>query len=174
MDGQGRAMWKCGICAQQHDGLATVFGAEAPDPWLQAPPAAREGGELNADMCVLNIEGDWHYFLRGHIEIPVTDAPGDVFAWSAWVSLSEDNMQQIAHHWENPARASLAPMFGWLCNELPYETSTMSIPALVHNREPGLVPAIQLDPSVDHPLVKEQRTGIALHRLAEINHVVLG
>ena len=174
MEGQSKTPWECGVCGQQHDGLAMVFGAQVPDPWLHATPAEREGGELNADMCVLSIEGEWHYFLRGHIEIPVTDAPGDVFAWSAWVSLSEENMQQLAHHWEDPARASLAPMFGWLCTELPYEGSTISIPALVHNREPGLVPFIQLDPAVDHPLVREQGTGMALHRLAEINGVVPG
>ena len=145
MEGQSKTPWECGVCGQQHDGLAMVFGAQVPDPWLHATPAEREGGELNADMCVLSIEGEWHYFLRGHIEIHKEDR-----------------------------RASLAPMFGWLCTELPYEGSTISIPALVHNREPGLVPFIQLDPAVDHPLVREQGTGMALHRLAEINGVVPG
>lgn len=139
MEGQGKTPWECGVCGQQHDGLAMVFGAQVPDPWLHATPAEREGSELNADMCVLNIEGEWHY--------------------SSGATLKS---------------ASLAPMFGWLCTELPYEGSTISIPALVHNREPGLVPFIQLDPAVDHPLVREQGTGMALHRLAEINGVVPG
>ena len=52
MDGQGASRWKCGLCGQQHDGLARAFGAQALDPWLQATPAEREAGELNADMCV--------------------------------------------------------------------------------------------------------------------------
>ena len=64
MDGQGKTCWECGICGQQHDGLAMVFGAQAPDPWLQATPAEREGGELNADMCVLNVEGELGYVLN--------------------------------------------------------------------------------------------------------------
>ena len=68
----------------------------------------------------------------------------------------------------------MLPVFGWLCDELPYETPTTSIATHVHNRVPGVVPYIELDPSVDHPLVREQASGISLHRLAEINKAVLG
>lgn len=174
MGGQDESRWECGTCGHQHGGLATVFGAQAPDIWLHASAAEREAGELTADMCVLEVQGQRHYFLRGHIEIPVIDVPGDVFSWSAWVSLSQKSMEQIAEHWDDPARASLPPVFGWICNELPYERSTISIPTHVHNREPGVVPYIQLDPSVDHPLVREQGKGISLHRLAEINKAALG
>ncbi|WP_374211160.1 DUF2199 domain-containing protein [Pseudarthrobacter cellobiosi] len=168
----GHAKWECGTCGQQHAGVAMVFGPQAPDPWLQATQAERDAGELNSDMCVLEIKGEWHYFLRGHIEIPILDVPGEVFSWSVWVSVSEESIQQVADHWEDPARASLPPLFGWLCNELPYKQSTISTPTLVHSRDPGVVPFIQLDPSVDHPLVGEQGMGITLHRLAEINHLV--
>ncbi|WP_426997079.1 DUF2199 domain-containing protein [Pseudarthrobacter sp. N5] len=104
--------------------------------------------------------------------IPILDAPGEVFSWSVWVSVSEESIQQVADHWEDPARASLPPVFGWLCNELPYEQSTISTPTLVHSRDPGVVPFIQLDPSLDHPLAGEQGMGITLHRLAEINNLV--
>ncbi|XAS67534.1 DUF2199 domain-containing protein [Micrococcaceae bacterium Sec5.7] len=167
----GHAKWECGVCGQMHEGVAMVFGSQAPDPWVHAAQAERDAGELTADMCVLQIGGEWHYFLRGHIEIPILIAPGDVFSWSVWVSVSEESIQQVADHWEDLARASLPPVFGWLCNELPYEQSTSSIPTLVHSRDPGVVPFIQLDPSFDHPLVGEQGMGITLHRLAEINHL---
>jgi hypothetical protein len=161
------------LCGEQHEGLATVFGAQAPDPWLHAAAAEREDCELTPDVCALKI-GEWHYFPRSHIEIPLTDLPGDRFAWSACASLSEASMKLAVDHWNDPERENLAPMFGWLCNELPYEKSTLSIPTQVHHREPGLTPLIQLDPSVRQPLVTEQQTGIGIHRLAEINHAVLG
>ncbi|MGN7200410.1 DUF2199 domain-containing protein [Arthrobacter sp. SAFR-044] len=115
-----------------------------------------------------------HYFLRGHIEIPLVDAPGEVFSWSAWVSLSQESVQKIADHWDDPARASMPPVFGWLCNELPYDQPTTSLATHVHNREPGVVPCCVLDPSIDHPLVREQQTGISLHRLAQINQALMG
>ncbi|MCU1566637.1 MAG: hypothetical protein JWQ56_1574 [Pseudarthrobacter sp.] len=38
-----------------------------------------------------------------------------------WVSLSQDSIHKIADHWDDPARASMPPVFGWLCNELPYD-----------------------------------------------------
>jgi hypothetical protein len=174
MGGQSGIGWQCATCGQQHQGLATVFGTQAPDLWLSATETEREAGELTGDMCVLEVGGEWHYFLRGHIEIPLVDAPGEVFSWSAWVSLSQESVQKIAHHWDDPARASLPPVFGWLCNELPYDQSTTSIATHVHNREPGVVPYIELDPSVDHPLVREQAAGISLHRLAEINKALVG
>lgn len=173
MSGQSGIEWQCGTCGQPHAGLATVFGAQAPDVWLHATSAEREAGELTSDMCVLEVGGERHYFLRGHIEIPLIDAPGEVFSWSVWVSLSQESVQKIADHWDDPARASLPPVFGWLCNELPYDQSTISVATHLHNREPGVVPYIALDPSVDHPLVREQATGISLHRLAEINNAVM-
>lgn len=172
MGGHRDIGWKCGTCGQQHRGLAKVFGAQAPDVWLHATATEREAGELTGDMCVLEVAGEWHHFLRGHVEIPIIDAPGEVFSWSAWVSLSRASVQKIADSWDDPMRASLPPVFGWLCNELPYDQSTISIATHVHNREPGVVPYIELDPSVNHPLVREQRTGISLHRLAEINSAV--
>jgi len=174
MGGKSGIEWKCGTCGQPHRGLATVFGARAPDVWLHATAAEREAGELTGDMCVLEVGGEQHYFLRGHIEIPLIDAPGEVFSWSVWVSLSQESVQKIADHWDDPARSSLPPVFGWLCNELPYDHSTLSIATHVHTREPGVVPYIELDPSADHPLVREQTTGISLHRLAEINNAVMG
>jgi hypothetical protein len=174
MVGRSGFGWKCGTCGQRHRGLARVFGAQAPDVWAHATATEREAGELTDDMCVLEVQGEWRYFLRGHIEIPLIDVPGDVFSWSAWVSLSQESIQKIADHWDDPARAAMPPVFGWLCNELPYDQSTTSIATHVHNREPGVVPYIQLDPSTAHPLVREQANGISLHRLAEINNAVMG
>ncbi|MGG6380087.1 DUF2199 domain-containing protein [Paenarthrobacter sp. NEAU-H11] len=174
MVGQRGNEWQCETCGHQHQGLATVFGAQAPDVWLQATSTEREAGELTGDMCLLEVGGERHYFLRGPVEIPLIDAPGEVFSWSAWVSLSQESIQKIADHWDDPARASMPPVFGWLCNELPYDQPTTSIATHVHNREPGVVPYIELDPFTDHPLVREQASGISLHRLAEINKAVMG
>lgn len=174
MLGRSRFGWKCGTCGQRHRGLARVFGPQAPDVWVHANETEREAGELTDDMCVLEVGGERHYFLRGHIEIPLVDVPGEVFSWSVWVSLSQESVQKIADHWDDPARASMPPVFGWLCNELPYDQPTTSLATHVHNREPGMVPYIELDPSIDHPLVREQQTGISLHRLAQINQALMG
>lgn len=41
------------------------------------------------------------------------------------------------------------------------------------NREPGSVPLIKLDRDQDHLLVAEQRQGISLQRVTEINERLL-
>lgn len=173
MDGQSELEWNCGTCGQPQQGLATVIGAQAPDVWLHATAAEREAGELTGDMCELEVEGELHYFLRGHIEIPLIAPPARSLAGlfgSRSVKKALKRFRTIGMTRREPR----CPVFGWLCNELPYDQSTISIATHVHNREPGVVPYIELDPSVDHPLVRDQATGISLHRLAEINSEVMG
>jgi len=65
-------------------------------------------------------------------------------------------------------------MFGWLSNELTYEASTLLLATNVHTRAPGVVPWIELQPALEHPLAVEQREGITWHRVAEINARLLG
>ncbi|MCL2091893.1 MAG: DUF2199 domain-containing protein [Micrococcales bacterium] len=162
--------WTCATCGARHDGLATLFGSDAPLPWILATEADRANGELNADLCFLELPDGQLFFIRGHLEIPVHDADIDTFVWSVWVSLSEQNMRRQHEHWDDPARAGLEPMFAWLMTALPvYEPTTTSLPARLHTRAPGVTPRIELDPSVDHPLVHEQHHGISLHRVAELN-----
>jgi hypothetical protein len=166
--------WRCATCSREHSGLATVFGPAAPELWLRASDAERANGEINADMCYLPLaDGSSYQFLRGELHIPVRDAAFDRFTWSAWVSLSEHNMNVTADHWSDPDRESLAPMFGSLSSDLPYGQPTTAIPAHVHNRAPGIAPSIQLDPAIDHALVREQLNGITLHRVAELNELLL-
>ena len=165
--------WRCATCGAEHYGLATVFGPFAPDPWASATDEQHARGEINRDMCVLPLDDTTHYFIRGELQLPVIDAAVGPFVWSVWVSLSESNMRKTVEHWDDPDRAGLAPMFGWLCNWLPYDPPTTELAVNVYTREPGAVPLFELDPNVDHPLVREQVEGITLHRIAELNRLLL-
>lgn len=168
------ATWHCATCGAAHDGLAMVFGPGAPDPWALATDDQRARGEINRDMCFLPADDTTHYFLRGELQVPVLDAGIDPFVWSVWVSLSGPSMRTTVEHWDDPDRAGLPPMFGWLCTWLmPYEPPTTNLAVNVHTRAPGTVPLIELDPSVDHPLVREQVDGITMHRVAELNRLLL-
>lgn len=151
-----------------------MFGANAPDPWLMASDEQRALGEINDDLCVLPLDGQTHYFVRGHIEIPVDDPTIRTFSWSVWASLSEANFDATIEHWNAPDRAALAPMFGWLCTWLvPYDPPTTGLQVSVRTREPGVVPLIELQ-HCDHTLAREQAHGISLHRVAELNSTLLG
>lgn len=166
-------MWTCATCGESHEGLATVFGADAPESWMTATWRQRRRGELGADQCIVTLDGTTHYFIRGHVQIPIVDTD-EVFAWSVWCSPSGDSMRTTAEHWDDPQRDQLPPMFGWLNTALPYREPTLSIPTHVHTRAPGSVPLIELDPGIDHELVREQQEGITWHRVGEINATLLG
>ena len=79
-----------------------------------------------------------------------------------------------AEHWDDPRRADLPPMFGWLNTQLPYDPATLGLATHVHTREPGVVPLVEPDPGAGHPLVREHRDGMTWHRVAEINATLNG
>jgi hypothetical protein len=171
--------WTCETCGQAHSGLATVFGSDAPWNWHVATAAQRDAGELSADVCFLpdaDPEVGTHFFLRGHVELPLREPLGgeDTFSWSVWVSLSGESLALVFEHWDDPDRAdTLPPMFGWLCSDLPYEPSTLGLRTQVHTRAPGRVPLVEVEPS-GHPLAIEQAEGVSVHRVAELNAAILG
>ncbi|MFB9549108.1 DUF2199 domain-containing protein [Nocardioides luteus] len=166
--------WTCSCCGAAHEEYAMSFGSPAPLPWMMATDTERSAGEINADSCILHDRDGTQYFLRALLEIPVHDAD-DSFSWGVWVSLSEKDMNTQARNWVDPERAQLAPMFAWLCTDLPcYEETTLSLPTTLHTRGPGITPLIRLEPSGRHRLALEQAQGISLHRVAEINAALLG
>ena len=185
----------CPTCGRRHLDLATAMGSASPHAWDVASAAQRDAGELTEDVCFLpdadpadpadpdaagpgrRVPGT-SYFLRGEVALPVLDA-GDVtsFSWSVWVLLSGESLELLFEHWDDADRADrVPPVFGLLASELPYEPSTLDLRAVVHTREPGLVPRIEVE-QVDgepHPLAHEQAEGITWHRVAELNAAVYG
>ena len=166
--------WRCPICHQVHQGLATVFGPKAPEAWVLATEAQRREGTLSPDLCVLTTAERERYFLRGHVEIPVADPQMNPFVWSAWVELDRSDVEDLVTHWNDPGRVALPPMHGTLASELPYAASTLELRVAVVNRDVGEVPRILLDAGVTHELAVEQRVGITPHRVAEFNRHVMG
>lgn len=120
---------------------------------------------LDAELCVIR---DEHFFIRGLLEIPVIDAD-TVFAWNVWSSLSPENFDRATSVWDSPERQSEPPYFGWLSTDLAavYPT-TLNLALNVHTRPIGQRPFLEVEPT-DHPLAIEQRDGITLDRVREIN-----
>lgn len=167
--------WTCAICGEHHQGLATVFGPPAPEPWLEATRRQRRRGEINDDLCAFEDDaGRERYFLRGHLEIKAPDLEEGQFIWSVWVELDADGWDATGRHWDDPDRDQLLPLPGILATDLPYPKATRGLGVRVFTRPPGVVPFIKLDRSQEHPLVDEQRKGISAHRVAELNDELLG
>ena len=61
------------------------FGGASPALSLVPEEEYEARVEENLDQCIVD---DKHFFIRGHIELKLTDA-NDVFIWSVWVSLTQ-------------------------------------------------------------------------------------
>lgn len=65
-------------------------------------------------------------------------------------------------------RSQVSPFFGWVSTELaPLYPSTLSLKTMVHCRDDGLRPLIELE-ATDHPLALEQHQGVPISRVAQI------
>jgi len=161
--------FKCSACGEWHDELPMGFSADAPYWYDVIAPEERERrAELSSDQCIID---DEHFFVRGVLEIPVTDGDGP-FTWGVWVSLSLKNFERMTELWEMPGREGEPPYFGWLSTALPCYPDTLSLKTHVHTRPVGTRPLIELEPT-EHPLAVEQRNGITMARVKEIVERVL-
>jgi hypothetical protein len=162
--------YTCQRCGELHRGLPMSYGTDAPAYWNPAL-AGEKASMLEQERCVIN---DEHFFVRGRLVIPVTDAaPGTEFDWGVWVSLSRDSYTRALSLWTTPGREREQPYFGWMSTELPlYQPSTLSLKTRVHTQPVGQRPRIELEPT-RHPLAVEQRAGITLARAQEIAETLL-
>lgn len=161
--------WRCRSCGEWHDELPLHYGSPAPALWFTIPEVKREERALlSSDLCL--IDGQ-HGFIVGNVEIPILGSQ-DRFSWDAWVSLSLPNFKKAQQLWEQPGRESEPPYFGWLSTLLPGYPETLHLKTMVHTREVGRRPFIELEPT-DHPLAVEQRQGIAWERVQQIAELVL-
>ena len=163
----GTSGTSCTTCEVVHADVATILGPTAPDAWAQTSEGERLEAELTPDICVLTCAGRVRYFVRGHLQVPLTDIAAESFTWSAWVELDETSMGCLARTWSDVNRAANPPLVGRLATGLPYRESTSGLPVIAYLRDIGEVPLLMISPGCEHELAVEQRDGIDLHRAAE-------
>ena len=161
--------YTCRCCGQYHAELPLHYGAAAPVYWYGVPAKERKKRcVLSADQCVIDEE---NFFIVGNLDIPVVGST-EPFSWDVWVSLSAQNFARACELWQSASRVSEPPYFGWLATELPGYPDTVNLKTMVHSRDVGRRPFIELEPT-DHPLAVEQRQGITWDRVQEIAELVL-
>lgn len=156
--------WICSCCGKSFDSLPMDYAFRGPDNWHALPEAERATrARLDSDLCV--IDGR-EFYVRGCIEIPVTDSP-EIFIYGVWVSVSEDSFRHILDKWDAEIAGAEPPRFGWLCNRISGYPDPEEVRCNVYLRSGNLRPLIVLE-STDYPLAVEQRNGITLERIRKI------
>ena len=141
-----------------------TFAFAAPEAYFQVPEDERERRvRMTDDSCI--IDGQ-QFFVRGLVELPIIGS-GDKFAWSVWISISEEDYVRSGEIWEQLGRESEPPQQGRLSNFVPIYPDTLDLKTKVHTRPVGQRPYVELEPS-EHPLSREQREGISRARVEEI------
>jgi hypothetical protein len=161
----------CRTCGKRHDAREISFGADAPVQWDLISNEERAKSELGGEQCVIEADGQTHFFVRACLQVPIIEA-ARAFTWGVWVSLSKKSFLEMSDHWEDPSRTSLGPYFGWLCTTIPEYPDTVFLKTMVHQRAVGERPIVKLE-ETDHPLSVDQRQGIDAVRMQEIISKVL-
>jgi hypothetical protein len=160
--------WKCPTCGQSHDDIPTCFGIEAPWRAFVSEAEFEQRVELTQSLCTID---DEHFFIRGHIEIPII-SHHESLVFSVWSSLSEKSFADVNEHWDDPDRVTYPPYFGWLSSPIRPYGNVINLPLSVQSREPGLAPLFTIK-QAEHPLAIDQRDGITARRWHEIALAVM-
>jgi hypothetical protein len=156
--------WTCHRCGQEHEGVPLDWSFDGPAYW-DGPRA--EGDYLAEDACVwTDDDGGRAFFVRGFLEIAIEDSE-ETLGYGVWSSLSERSFERVLALWDDPARTSEPPYFGWLSNSLPGYPETLNLPLDVVTADLAQRPDLRLH-SGDHPLVLEQERGIVWERVLEL------
>lgn len=160
--------FKCSCCDEIHEGIPT-FGAKYPMNVLYVPEEERgDRVDLNDNECVIDGAS---FYLRGCIEIAV-NGYDENFIWGAWVQVREEDFSEYVA-FSNGDRSTLGPYYGYLNGHfLPYDEDCDDLKVIVHPRQIGLRPYLEIKPC-DHALSCEQRNGISAERLAEIYEIMM-
>lgn len=155
--------FRCRSCSKVHEGIPS-FGWDYPLQYLEVPEDQRARRcVLTSDTCVID---DDAFFIRGCLDVPIIGEK-EPFSWGVWASLSERNFRHFEELYAEPKRAQHGPFFGWLCSHIWLYPDTLNLKTMVHLRDDGIRPFVELEPT-DHPLAVEQRGGITLDRVGEI------
>lgn len=171
---EGAAGFVCHSCGERHDGVPLSFSVPAPvhyesiSRWLRWYRCRSLGNPNDRELWIID---EKHFYLRGQLDVPITDT-GDVFSWGVWVSLSSDSFERALEVWDTPGREAEPPCFGWLSVVLPLYPNTLNLKTSVHTRPIGMRPFVELEPT-DHPLSIEQRGGITMARATELGASLL-
>jgi hypothetical protein len=155
--------FRCGTCGLVHPGLPTEWGFREPDEVFALPYIAKYlRTRSNADLCTLD---ESRYFLRGHLQLPLTD--GGEFGWGVWVEVSHDHHDVYAGQIVCEAEGRPSAQYrleGRLANAIPGYRATLGVAVDVLLGEAGQRPSLWLPSRSRHTLAREQAGGISAAR----------
>ena len=154
----------CAHCGAALGELETDFGYLRPIQYFMVPEAQRATRvRVTDDVCVID---EKIFVIRGVMKIRITDVPGQDFMWGFWASVSARSFARYVELYEIDAPDE-PPFPGLLAVSPPNYPNLIDSEVTVHlglaSQRPEFRPT-----SFAHPLFREWRDGITVHRWHEI------
>src|SRR5438445_186927 len=83
------------------------------------------------------------FLVRGCLEVPVIGEQ-DPFVWGVWIDIGESDYQTFASAFGPCHRSHFGPFAGYLGNSLPTYPDTMNLVVVMHLRDHGIRPLVQV------------------------------
>ncbi len=147
------------------------IGYAKPDLYLAVPNEERERRCWGNDTDYFQIEDDgvYRHFIRGWLPIPVRNRESP-FAYGLWVEVPQDRFFRYVELYRSDA-SSEEPFDAAIANHVNGYPETIGVAVQVQFAEVNQRPVVTVAER-EHPLRKEQETGITSTRLREILHRV--
>ena len=162
-------MIRCSQCGEEHDIFSIEPRFGRPEAYLRIPVGEREfRTRCGDDWCRLR-EPDGNrerFFLRVTLPVEVLGESRQLH-WGVWVEVTELVYQRVMDLWDDTAQAAEPPLPGTLANQLPNYPSTLGLGGSIHLSRPSTAPSFWLEKELDHPLAREQRSGVYAERALE-------
>ena len=166
----------CSTCGQWHPSLPDC-AYQRPDDLLKLTPARRARCKESDDACII-VPPRWkpgprRFYLRGILYAPLSDRPGESFAWGVWVRVRKADFQRAIELWNEAGRGE-PPLVGRLANEVKGFARTRGCAARLRLGDQDSRPSVEITDRV-HPLWQIQRDGLTAHTAFEyVQHYLRG
>jgi hypothetical protein len=157
----------CGTCGKEHGTLPMDLAYRKPLDYFKIPEAQRAKRIwINDDLCVIDEE---MFLIRGVLPLPVHNGGNveDEFRWGVWVEVEEASFRRYLEVWDVADPSEEPPFPCRLSAVLPGYPDTDTLEADAQLCGPNDRPLIYLR-AEDHPLVREQKSGITMARVHDI------
>ncbi|MGE0698878.1 MAG: DUF2199 domain-containing protein [Hyphomicrobiaceae bacterium] len=161
--------YRCPGCSSKHAGFpALAYGL--PDAIFALTPEERaDRADVSTDLCVMD---GARFFIRCVLSLPVHGYEQS-FDFGPWVEVEAADFARYAVHFVAPP-GSVRTLPGALANDLPLFVGTDGLPCvLAYGMDPDDRPHVTIV-DADHPLARQQRSGVPLSRATELVSTMKG
>jgi hypothetical protein len=157
--------FRCSVCKKVHEHSPLNYAARVPHSVLDVPESDRQSRVyLTNDQCVID---NRKFFLRGRVAIRIIDQPKPLI-WGVWARVRQSDFKRAIELSTSEGREVEPAYRGLLDTELMIYGHTLNLEVLVNTQPVGMKPIFDIV-STTHILGIEQREGVSLERLREID-----